>query len=472
MFTRSKHLGYNRLFLTLLLSSLLLIPVSCHDEINSRLDALQGQIDALKSAQAALENRLYITSVLKNDNGYMISFSDGTSALIQSNIAVSGGEEYIKSIQIGELAVTFYLSNGEQFEIPLYAALSFTIDDTVPIIAEAGGVIEVSYSVTSRLTPVNIDVVSSSDIQARVISEANKLQIKFLKEVDEFSKVMVFVSNGEKIVIRTLTFENAQMQVSPSDVMHFESEGGTQDISIITNLGFQVSIPETDMDWIRYTETRTLMEYNGIISVSANESYDDRESILTVFGNGTTIKAQIHVIQSARTGFQLRSNKLTVLREGGVFEIPIQANADCSFSIPSSASSWIIQSETRGLTEHSAFLAISENSDDKYRTAELRLSCGTQSTAYYVRQFGASSSLAVEHSNKSFGAPSLEASTLPELIVVDWGDGTNDDYSTNLSHTYDANGTYIVTVTCSSDYFPYFSIPSLTGITGLNFSDL
>lgn len=470
--TKQHVSGIKRRLLSLILLPSFLIPIACSEDINQRLDGLQEQIDALKSAQSAFEKRLYVTSVVKNDEGYQIFFSDGTSVVIPNQPPAETSDIFIRSINVEELVVSFILSNGEKFDIPLYAALSISFDNTESIVAEPEAVVDIGYTVSSRLTPVTVEVLSSPDIQARVLDSENTIQIKFLKAVDEYSKVIVFASNGEKVVIKTLTFENAQMQVNPSDVMQFGSEGGTQDLSIITNLGYRLSVPEGDKNWLQYTETRAVTEHRGVVTVAPNESYDGRESIITIYGAGTKILSQISVQQSARIGLNMKSDRLTVLRDGGVFSIPFQSNSECSIAIPPSAKTWIARADTRGLVDREALLSISPNDDDEYRKADLQVICGSISMPFHVIQFGVSSSISIEHMNKTVVVPSFAYSSLPEEIVVDWGDGTSEDYVKELAHEYENSGLYTMTVTSSSESFPYVQIPALSGIQGIDFSKL
>ncbi len=91
-------------------------------EIEKEHDEMQAQIDAQQTLLYALANKLTITAVTQTDNGYTITFSDGTSMSIkdgEQGEKDEDGDSFIESIVVGDEDVTFTLADGTVIVIPL-----------------------------------------------------------------------------------------------------------------------------------------------------------------------------------------------------------------------------------------------------------------------------------------------------------------------------------------------------------------
>ncbi len=100
-------------------------------ELEKEQDEMQAQIDAQQALLDALANNLTITAVTQNDNGYTITFSDGSSMTIKNGEQGEKGDKgdngekgeqgdsFIESIEVGEEDVTFTLADGTVIVIPL-----------------------------------------------------------------------------------------------------------------------------------------------------------------------------------------------------------------------------------------------------------------------------------------------------------------------------------------------------------------
>ena len=77
---------------------------------------MQEQIDAQQAILNALANKLTITAVTETENGYIVKFSDGSTATISDG---KDGDSFLKSIVVGEEDVTFTLADGTVIVIPL-----------------------------------------------------------------------------------------------------------------------------------------------------------------------------------------------------------------------------------------------------------------------------------------------------------------------------------------------------------------
>ena len=98
------------------------------DEMEKEQNEMQEQLDAQQTLLDALANNLTITAITQTDNGYTITFSDGTSMTIKDGEKGDKGDKgdkgeqgdaFIESIVVGEEDVTFTLADGTVIVIPL-----------------------------------------------------------------------------------------------------------------------------------------------------------------------------------------------------------------------------------------------------------------------------------------------------------------------------------------------------------------
>lgn len=107
--------------------------VGCSDSyddtaLKEQLAELERRIEAAETVIKAYENNLFIKTVTTLPNGYEILFSDGSKATIQNGKDGQDGQNgkdgkdgdsWIKNVVIGPNEVTFELTDGRTFTIPL-----------------------------------------------------------------------------------------------------------------------------------------------------------------------------------------------------------------------------------------------------------------------------------------------------------------------------------------------------------------
>ena len=148
-------------------------------EIWNSINSLEQRMSAMETVMNAYENDLHIKSVNQIEGGYVITFSDGSQATIMNGKDGEDGKDgdtYIESIIIGENEVTFVLTDGQKFSIPLYSALSINFDTEDLVVMTANSTRDLHYTVESILTDIKVEVISSPDIKAKVISQSIKCE--------------------------------------------------------------------------------------------------------------------------------------------------------------------------------------------------------------------------------------------------------------------------------------------------------
>lgn len=249
------------------------------------LQSLKDRIAAAEAVQKAYDAHLFITGVTTVAGGYVLSFSDGSSTTIAngSDGQSGSGETFIQNIVVGESSVKFVLTDGSTLEIPLYDALSIDFDSSGSVVMEAGTVREIGYTITSRLDDISIEVIASSDLKAKVNPDGKKngkIRVQSTGALDEFSKVSVLVANGKKVIVRTISFENAKIQVKDGAEVNVPVDGGDVNLVYLANMDFDVYIP-AGVDWIFQTGTKALTTRTAKVQVSKNEGMP-RSAVVSV----------------------------------------------------------------------------------------------------------------------------------------------------------------------------------------------
>lgn len=256
------------------------------------IDALKQRVSALEAVQKAHAGDLFITAVTTLSNGYTITFSDGSTATILDGNDGEEGEEWISGVEIGETTAVFHLSNGTDITIPLFYALSVEFNSDSKIIMKVGEIKEVAYTVTSNTDDVSVESMSSSDLKTVVVPSSAKkgvIRIKSEHNSDEYSKVVVLISNQGNSIMRTFTVSAdgevpPYFDVSPREV-EVPSDGGDFSVQVKTNIGYTVDIAS---DWITKKSSSTSDDITTLIFTAAkNGTTSDRTGRISFCADNT-----------------------------------------------------------------------------------------------------------------------------------------------------------------------------------------
>ena len=288
-------------------------------EIWNSVNSLEQRMTAMETVVNAYEKKLFIESVTQIENGYIISFSDGSKVtIINGKDGLDGapgkdGDTYIEGITIGENEVTFKLTDGKQFSIPLYSSLSIKFD-TESIVMASNSTREVQYTVESILNDISIEVISSADIKAKAIvdkdnSMTGRIEIKFGATIDEYSKVVVLVSNGEKVIMKTLKFEQEEIKVFDETNISVSEEGGEVELLYLSNVECEVIIPDS-VDWISIAPATKALEQRSIkLLLEPNTEYY-RSSIVTLQSPDGNLSLEYTIEQDGDLGVEIDPTKI------------------------------------------------------------------------------------------------------------------------------------------------------------------
>lgn len=129
-----KHLFYFLLVATLIVGATACGGDDYDDtELKQSISKLEQRLAAAEAVINAYNQKLTITSVQTTSTGYIITFSNGTKATIsngkdgadgQNGKDGKDGDTWIQQVEVGTTEVTFTMTTGEVFVIPLASLLS------------------------------------------------------------------------------------------------------------------------------------------------------------------------------------------------------------------------------------------------------------------------------------------------------------------------------------------------------------
>ena len=443
---------------------------SCHSSLWSEIDTLKEKVNSLEKIIQAKEANLSVRSVKQSGDDYIITFSDGSSVTVFHKEENNNDNLFIEKVVLDNLSATFTLSDGTTIVFPLYNTLALSFNESEYIV-KPESTIEIPFSWTSSLEPVTIEAVSSGDIQVKVVIKSGNtgsLHVRFSQVINEYSKVVVFASNTEKTVMSVLTFEQATIHITSPNQASFPAAGGSFDVSFFTNLGYDVVIPEKDQEWVSYSETKTMIEHSGTLSVKPNESSESRYSTLSITNSNYNIVAQITIFQDEKGTIIVPASAINIPRNGGTVTVPIQSTSSFTSEVIK-GSNWLTIAQTKTLSEHSLTLVAGQNTSENYRSAVIQLKSAEYIKELEINQFGVSRTIVIEHESTEFSLPDVYGNS--GISSIDWGDeSVPESYKWDLTHEYSISKDYEVTITLSKYSGVVFN--NIKGIHKLDFSQI
>ena len=212
-----------------------------------------------------------VTPQLKIENGkWYVSYDNGKNWHEVGQATGDKGDSFFKSVTQDDNNVYLTLADRTVITIPKGSALSIAFAESDLIVVSPDSTHEIGYAVTSARATVKVEVTSSADIKAKVVADnasnlTGKIHITTGDAIDEYSKVIVFVSNGEKVIMHSISFEEAGLVVEENTTKLVKAEGGEVILEFLSNIECEVVIPAEAQSWISVLPTTRGMESHTII---------------------------------------------------------------------------------------------------------------------------------------------------------------------------------------------------------------
>lgn len=152
-----------------------------------------------------------------------------------------------KSVTVSENYITFVLADGSSFALPYGDKLSISFGETDTHILAPYSTIDISYEVESTTTSVEIEAIASGDIAAEIVPDDDtrlkgKIRLTTGSLSNTQSKVVVLVTNGSKVIMRSLSFEKETLEITDNAERSLPTTGGEFTVEFLTNVDYDIII--------------------------------------------------------------------------------------------------------------------------------------------------------------------------------------------------------------------------------------
>jgi len=232
-----------------------------------------------------------ITPQFKIEESYWyISYNNGVTWVKLNKAQGEPGDSLFKSITQDNDNVYMEMSDGHVITIAKTYNLSITFDeDDLNQLLIPETTYSIGYKVTTGTDKVEIEVMSSDNMTARVVPNDDtnlngNIELAVGQTVDAENKIIVFVSNGNKIIMKSIEFEVAGLKIYDEAVMDIPKNGGYANLEFLSNLECVANIPASAQSWISVVpSTKSTMQYGSIqIYVSENNKSTSRSATVRV----------------------------------------------------------------------------------------------------------------------------------------------------------------------------------------------
>lgn len=225
-----------------------------------------------------LDGKDGITPQLKIEDDYWyVSYDNGASWTQLGKATSEDGDSFFQDVTQDESNAYFTLADGTVITVPKGLALGIELAESDLLVMSPNSTREIAYTVISATESVKVEVTSSADIKAKAVADdanglTGKIQITTGATIDEYSKVIVFVSNGDKVIMRSITFEEAGLVVEENATKQATAEGGEMTLEFLSNVACEAVIPEDAQSWISVVPATRAMEKQTItLKLEPNE---------------------------------------------------------------------------------------------------------------------------------------------------------------------------------------------------------
>ena len=178
----------------------------------------------------------------------------------------------------------------------------------------------------------------------------------------------IIFKSGNKVETVTVYQAGGPVLVLSKNEFNVSDAGETITIEVKSNIDFGVQLP--DVDWIvDEASTRGMSSHTLKYDVLPNETYDAREAEIIFYDKNSDLKETVMVVQAQKDAIIISQKNYEVKAEGETIEVKLSANVDFDVTMPDV--DWISQVTTRGLTEHTLYYSVAENTGEDCRSAEI-----------------------------------------------------------------------------------------------------
>ena len=205
------------------------------------------------------------------------------------------------NVEVGEEYVTFTLTDGTSFKLPLEKPFALVFAKTTVGI-EPGKSVELAYTVEGADEATVVDAIATGAYVVEVKATDYKSGAVKVTAPDPVvaGRALVWADNGKgKTSLKAISFEAGEMSavVVAGDAAAVAPEGDKIEVAVTSNMVYEVKIEETAKTWIHLVETKAAETKTLVFELDANTTGAARSGKVEIVGTDGTVYQTITFVQ-------------------------------------------------------------------------------------------------------------------------------------------------------------------------------
>ncbi len=183
----------------------------------------------------------------------------------------------------------------------------------------------------------------------------------------------VIVRNKNTALADTVKIRQAQKDAIILSQKEYELDCSKHvlEISLQTNVGIEVEVPEEVAGWIAHIQTKSMEDKTLVIEVDANETYGERSGEIYVKNISCGLQEPIKITQLQNDAILLVKKEYEVSSEAQQLNVSLKTNVDIEVSVLEQAREWISHIQTKTLEDKTIIFEIKTNEGYENRTGKV-----------------------------------------------------------------------------------------------------
>ena len=236
------------------------------------------------------------------NNSWLVSLDDGKTWIELGRAAGTEGDLMFKDVTQDELNVYLTLVNGTVITLPKERELSIIFDADDLVVMNPNDSRDIHYTITSSYDSLSLEWVSSDDLHVRHMPDEDPhsgvLHIETGESIDENTKVLVFVNDGYKYIMRAIHFEQQALTIENAAKYNVPAGECWVNLSFLSNVDCQIEIPESAKDWLSRSDTKVVTQRRIVLNIAKNNG-QERETKVWISTPDGTIRIPYVIFQAA-----------------------------------------------------------------------------------------------------------------------------------------------------------------------------
>ena len=228
---------------------------------------------------------------MKIEENYWYASYDGGATWKQLGRATGAdGDSMFNGVIQDDRNVYLTLANGTIITLPKELQLSISFEADNLVVMNPNESRDIRYSITSSYDSLSIEIMPSVDLRARVISDSDPhtgiLHVETQDSICENTQVLLFVSDGHRLVMRAIHFEQQTLAVSNAVQYWVSSDASEITLHFLSNVDCQVIIPSESREWIGEPRAKAITERRLNLSIAQNNGAERSSKVWVATSDG------------------------------------------------------------------------------------------------------------------------------------------------------------------------------------------